>query len=574
MPPTPPPDHPSETPTRLPDGTPIELRAMYRALVEQIPAVLYINEPDSEATTVFVSPQTNTILQVPETEWFNSTWTTRVHPDDVDTMDRNYAEMLRSADVGVDEYRFVRPDGKTLWIHDRVTILRADDGTPLMVQGVMFDVTEQRQAEELARQQAQLMATIDEIARRFSDLLLGGSGLTEVLDTLAAIVDNPVLLEDAAHQLIAHSGTGTPVVDLLDRWQEHGRADHPDTHAHSSGALTAPGDPTCLWIPIRLRDEEWGRLHVLALESPIGELDHVAIDRAAAAVGLSLLSSREATQMAEQARSELIADVWQGRWSSAREVLARARSLGADLDATRLLCLVVEAAELTQAETPWDNATARRRALEQLLTATEQSLSAAGTPALCAVVGDLVIALTTHGSVTSRAGIATVADSLMARVADVLPDLTVIVGVSRPVTADQIRHGLTEAGEAAAHGARVERRAGTHHAEDLGLRRLLGLLGDGPELSRFVEAELGALLEADARGGKHHLATLRAYLTHGCSKARAAASLHVERRTLYYRLDRIEQLLGHRIDDPNARLRLEVALQALDILQQRQSRSS
>ena len=41
----------------------------------------------------------------------------------------------------------VRPDGKVVWIHDHATILRDDEGVAFLTQGVMFDVTAQKEAE-------------------------------------------------------------------------------------------------------------------------------------------------------------------------------------------------------------------------------------------------------------------------------------------------------------------------------------------------------------------------------------------------------------------------------------------
>jgi PAS domain S-box-containing protein len=39
------------------------------------------------------------------------------------------------------DYRYVRPDGRVVWIQDRSAMVRDRDGRPLLVQGVMFDIT-------------------------------------------------------------------------------------------------------------------------------------------------------------------------------------------------------------------------------------------------------------------------------------------------------------------------------------------------------------------------------------------------------------------------------------------------
>jgi purine catabolism regulator len=93
-------------------------------------------------------------------------------------------------------------------------------------------------------------------------------------------------------------------------------------------------------------------------------------------------------------------------------------------------------------------------------------------------------------------------------------------------------------------------------------------------LSQFIEGELGPLLTHDASARTPLLSTLRTYFESGGHKANAAKALNLERRSLYYRLERIETILGRRLSDPVTRLRLEVALQGLDLLQRRSSGSS
>lgn len=516
---------------------PQQLRQMYQALVEQIPAVIYINGPGENAETLYVSPQTEEILGLPASGWFDESWTACVHPDDLEAMSQNYTRFLRSReDVGVDEYRFIRPDGQVIWLHDRVTIIRDETGAPTLVQGLMFDVTERRRT-------AEVLARIEDIGQRFTGLLLRGASLREILTTLAEIVDNPVMFEDSAHQLVGHARASVSNQDLVTRWESHSRStDH---------------DSSCLWQSVRIRDEDWGRLHVLAVNREPDEVDRIAVDRAASAIGLWLVTQREAGGLADAARAEVLADVWLGRGPSGREVLARFRSLGADLDRPVLVGFAVECHDLRDRLGAFRDTRTRRRTAERLLARVRTALADSGTQAVTAVVGDLCLGIAALAqSQAPRSVLGGIADHL----ADQEPDLTLGIGLSRPTSAEHLKRALTEATDAAAHGV------GIQHAEDLGLRRLLGHLGDGPELSHFVESELGPLLEYDATHSRPLIPTLVAYLHHACSKSATARALHIERRTLYYRLEHIERLLDRPLEDPAGRLRLEVALQGLGIL--------
>jgi PucR family transcriptional regulator, purine catabolism regulatory protein len=110
-------------------------------------------------------------------------------------------------------------------------------------------------------------------------------------------------------------------------------------------------------------------------------------------------------------------------------------------------------------------------------------------------------------------------------------------------------------------------RFAVYHYGDLGIYHLLLPLAEGPRLANYVEAELGALLEHDARNRTPLVATLRSFLDHGGHVSAAARDLFIERRTLYHCVGTITRLLGRDLANPDTRLRLSVALRALDLLQ-------
>jgi DNA-binding PucR family transcriptional regulator len=95
-------------------------------------------------------------------------------------------------------------------------------------------------------------------------------------------------------------------------------------------------------------------------------------------------------------------------------------------------------------------------------------------------------------------------------------------------------------------------------ADDLAVERLLLL--DESLLEKIVQRELGPLL-AESRMGGEFVETLRVYFEAGENMREAARRLHLAPRTVAYRLERIEELLGRPIDG-ESRPRLSVALMA------------
>lgn len=133
-----------------------EAEAKYDALVEQLPAAIYVDSPDPEGPTYYVSPQIRDLLGVTPADYIQKAdiWESLIHPDDRDRLIEEYLQWLETGSPESGDYRYVRPDGRTVWIHDRSKLVRDTDGTPLFVQGVMFDVTLQKEAELRAQHMA------------------------------------------------------------------------------------------------------------------------------------------------------------------------------------------------------------------------------------------------------------------------------------------------------------------------------------------------------------------------------------------------------------------------------------
>ncbi len=129
----------------------------YRTLVEQIPAVTYIQEPaesDNPKAVTYISPQYETMLgysaeseMVDEEHWYKT-----LHPED---RERVLAEDARTDESGEPfdvEYRIIAGDGRVVWVRDQATLVRDAEGQPLYWLGVQYDVTEQRRAEEALKE--------------------------------------------------------------------------------------------------------------------------------------------------------------------------------------------------------------------------------------------------------------------------------------------------------------------------------------------------------------------------------------------------------------------------------------
>ncbi|MEX0832640.1 MAG: EAL domain-containing protein [Actinomycetota bacterium] len=132
-----------------------EARAKYQALVEQIPACLYLDVPTGDTYNAeYVGPQLQDILGLSPEDWLGDSrlWENSLHPDDRDEAIAEYERAIGLGGAHTQEYRMVRPDERVVWIRDDFTVIFDDDGKPQFIQGVMYDITEQREAVDALRE--------------------------------------------------------------------------------------------------------------------------------------------------------------------------------------------------------------------------------------------------------------------------------------------------------------------------------------------------------------------------------------------------------------------------------------
>jgi purine catabolism regulator len=131
-----------------------------------------------------------------------------------------------------------------------------------------------------------------------------------------------------------------------------------------------------------------------------------------------------------------------------------------------------------------------------------------------------------------------------------------------------VARSLHEAEQAVALGSRLFGGGAVWSYAELGIYRLLLPLRaqHAAELRTFVADTLGPLATDRRAGATVLLDTLDTYLAHGGNASQAAAALHLHRNTLAYRLRRVAQITGLDVDDPEARLRLHLALKVRRLL--------
>ena len=163
----------------------------YRALVEQIPAIIYTDSAEKIYHSLYISPQLKTITGYDPEEWIadESLWARMIYPEDRERVVEEYSRTYTAMEPFLLEYRIISRDRRVVWVSDEARLIRDKKGKPLFWQGVMVDITERKQAEEeihKAEQRVEMLVTSSTVMLYTSNAF-GDFDATFVSDNIYAI---------------------------------------------------------------------------------------------------------------------------------------------------------------------------------------------------------------------------------------------------------------------------------------------------------------------------------------------------------------------------------------------------
>ena len=196
-----------------------EAEVKYQNLIEQTPAVVFLDAADEAETGIYFSPRIEELTGYPANEWLtdNNIWERMIHSEDRERILQAYRHSHSAGLAFNEEYRLVRRDGAVIWIKEDTNLIKSEQGEPLYWQGVMFDITKDKQNEAALQRQLEQLTVLHTVAEAGADSSSEDESIERVVNIVSQIYDEVcgvLLLDETGTILTPHpSYVGANVTD-------------------------------------------------------------------------------------------------------------------------------------------------------------------------------------------------------------------------------------------------------------------------------------------------------------------------------------------------------------------------
>jgi len=394
--------------------------------------------------------------------------------------------------------------------------------------------------------------------QRLSQLLLQGDGLVPFLKHLYLMINNPVLLIDKEGKIIVPPGLESwcqriEISEWLRLYGTEGMDSKVITineesfHAHS---VAVPGD----------HGHDY-RLVVIEQHNHYRTVDALTLSWATRLLGFEISNMQVRKNIETKYLEQFIQDWLSGRIVSSMDLQLRAEACGWPIENANVY--MVGSVSFREQQPAIKEL---QQMLKQLRWNCEGILGASVLWTL--LEGELVFLISHHGERWSEQQYKALTGQLYQALSSQLNDRPITLCISRVVTdATNVAAAYRESRRVREIRKVYRTEEAVLHYNQLGVYLLLYRMQGTGELEEFKQLYLYPLLELERKQQGALLMTLATYFACNCNAKETAEKLYVHYNTVNYRLERIRNELQLRLDDPETKLLLQLAIKTYHMQQ-------
>jgi purine catabolism regulator len=417
-----------------------------------------------------------------------------------------------------------------------------------------------------------LLERIERVHEQFMEVMLEGKSIDEVIEIVGQNIKNPVLLklnlfnenigkfegidEDTKDQLLAD----------VDRFYNSKDGRSTTKKLYENKVLIGGKYVNRMIMPIVLKGDVYGHIFAWSTTTPLGGFDLSIIESASSIIALFVLQELMLKEVEISYRSQFFEDLISTDSKKRNKAMEKCRFFNLNPEDYYVVEVIDFKLKFQQNENDYlfdslrDKGNAAVMIVEEIL----DYLKLKGIVSTKLNGIHLLLAFDREDNIKNK--IDECNEYIINAIEDKLRNLYINIGIGR------IYRGLDKAGKSLSDALKALRMCEENanmkvlSYDDLGIYKILSQDFLTEELEDFYNKTLKVLVDYDKNKSTELVKTLKAYFKYNGNLSKMSQYLYTHYNTVLYRINRIEEITGMNLNNPNDRLNLEIALKIKEIL--------
>lgn len=424
---------------------------------------------------------------------------------------------------------------------------------------------------EIFNKQAYLLQRMEIIHEQLMNAMLKGADINHIADVINENLKNPVLinLEFPNKTYTEFNSVDEPIREILYKNYEKFYEQTPEKSIikrfDESNELINGKYVKRMVMPIVVKDTIYGHIFTWAMNTPLGGFDMSVLENASTIMALEILKKLSIKEVENRYRTEFLEDLFS--LDERRKGKAIERSPFFNISNKDKYAAIVISLKKANGDNAEASANIIQNQITKVLNSAEKSISKLK---LNGIVGSrtdsILILLSFKKELGVDKSLKEFTDQIETIISEKQEYGSFWVGIGRIYEGLQnVYKSYVDAHKAISTGRILDEKPIVNF-EDLGIYKILNQNQIGEELEKFYNTTVKTLVDYDEKKSTELVKTLEAYFEHNGNLKKMSDALFTHYNTILYRVQRINEITGMGLEDPNHRLNLEIALKIKKLL--------
>lgn len=418
-----------------------------------------------------------------------------------------------------------------------------------------------------------LLERIEKVHEQFMEVMLEGKGIREVIDIVGQNIRNPVVLKlKLSNETIGKfegidKKTKEELLKDVDKFYNSKDGRSTTRKLHEKKVLISGKYVNKMVMPIVLKDDVYGHIFAWSTTTPLGGFDLSIIESASSIIALFVLQELNVKEVETNYRSQFFEDLISNDSKRRNKAIEKCRFFNLrpeDYYVVQVLDFKLKFSQERKEEQLLDSLRDNGNTVVMIVEEIMDYLNLKGIAST--KLNGVYVLLSFNEEREIKKKLDKFNEYVINSLDNKLRNMYVKIGIGRAYK------GLNKVGKSLSDALKALRMCEESsnikvlNYDDLGIYKILSQDLLTEELEDFYNKTLKVLVDYDKKKSTELVRTLKAYFKYNGNLSKMSQYLYTHYNTILYRINRIEEITGMKLDNPNDRLNLEIALKIKEIL--------